>query len=507
MAKWQSASSFSSQQTQPPPAPNNSGSSCATGRPLLLHRVRSGSLNALDKPPMRGAVAAASPSTPTGEEDSSDDDEQQRAEEARESPASMTMMAAAMAIPQFRSCHVSSNQASGGGSEWRVRRRGRSVSDNSSCSTNSLSSIGSTSSGASAYSSTSSSDYYSIAGRPSLQKLSADVSAFRSGSMDSDDSMDGSLLGSVVVAPVLPRPPYPVDPYHFYCKPHLATGSVLSDMTTLLNDCDVEYSLHAFKCKFKCVKYVHYSHVEFIVRVYTHQNALLVEFQRRSGSLLLWDGLYNILYHKLVDLIEPSAPACPQSGGQKKVGIVRRDSLSAQIWRTISSETPSSGVEAMKIMLTSKYVDAQREGCSGLAVLTEDAQSSFLVAKHDLVGVLVSAAESDDLDMARCAVGALANISNAIGSFSSQQVADETVEQVKRAAKVVLERLAKTSDTRFSLELLRECARALCSFGKICPQQIVACDGSARLQLHANHRDAQLAAHCREALMGLQLNV
>lgn len=506
MAKWQSTSSSSpssEQQTQPPAPNNNSGSSsCTTGRPLLLHRVRSGSLNALDKPPMRGAAAS---STPTAEEDS-DDDEQQRAEEACESPSSMTIVAAAMAIPQFRSCHASSNQASGGAGsgEWRVRRRGRSVSDNSSCSTNSLSSISSNSSGVSI---DSSSGYYSIAGRPSLQKLSADVSAFRSGSMDSDDSMDGSLLGSVVVAPALPRPPYPVDPYHFYCKPYLATGSVLSDMTTLLNDCDVVYSLHAFKCKFKCVKYVHYSHVEFIARVYTHQNALLVEFQRRSGSLLLWDGLYNILYHKLVDLVDSSALACPQSGGQKKVGVVRRDSLSAQIWRTISSETPSSGVEAMKIMLTSKYVDAQREGCSGLAVLTEDAQSSFLVAKHDLVGALVSAAESDDLDMARCAVGALANISNAIGSFSSQQVVDETVEQVKRAAKVVVERLAKTSDTHFSLELLRECARALCSFGKICPQQIIACDGSARLQLHADHRDAQLAAHCREALQGLQLNV
>lgn len=503
MAKWQSSSS--PQQPQAPsPATNNS--SCATGRPLLLQRVRSGSLNTLDKQALL-MRAAAGPSTPAEEDDDSDDDELQRAEEARESPSSMTMMAAAMAIPQFRSCKssASTNQAYGSGGEWRVRRRGRSVSDNSSCSTNSLSSSSSNSSGVSTTSSNSS--YYSIAGRPSLQKLSADVSAFRSGSMDSDDSMDGTLLGSVVVAPALPRPPYPVDPYHFYCKLQLATGFVLSAMTTLMNDCDVEYSLHAFKCKFKCVKYVHYSHVEFIVRVYTHQNALLVEFQRRSGSLLLWDGLYNILYHKLADLVDPSASACSQSGGQKKVGVVRRDSLSAQIWRTISSETPSSGVEAMKIMLTSKYVDAQREGCSGLAVLTEDAQSSFLVAKHDLVGALVSAAASDDLDMARCAVGALANISNAIGSFTSQQVADETVDHVKRAAKVILELLAKTSDTRFSLELLRECARALCSFAKICPQQIVACDGSVRLLHHANHRDAQLAAYCREALQGLQLNV
>ncbi|KAF1332542.1 hypothetical protein FI667_g3437, partial [Globisporangium splendens] len=472
MAKWQHA---------PPPPPTEFHRSCTISASSV--RQRSGSLN--DK------LIAPSPASLLDEHEREEQDDESR-----------SMQLAAMAIPQFRSCRStnnSSNTSHNGVSqhqmstEWRIRRRGRSVSDNSSSSTSSLSSNASSS-----------------AGRFSIQQLSASVSALRSGSMDSDDSMDGSTLatvGSIVVAPQLPQPPYPVDPYHFYCKPEQSTGSVLSEITTLLNDCDVEYSLHAFKCKFKCVKYMHYSHVEFIVRVYTtHQNALLIEFQRRSGSVLLWDGLYNILYHKLIELIDTTAAACPQSGGQKRVGAIRQDSLSAQIWRTMSSQTPSSGVEAMKIMLTSKYVDAQREGCSGLAALTEDAQSAYLVAKYDLVEHLVVAAESNDLDMARCAVGALINISKAMDTFSNQEIADRTLEQIKRAAKIVIELLGKTTDQLFSLELLRECARALRSFGKICPQQVVACEGDMQLLHHVNHRDMQLAHHCREALQELQMN-
>lgn len=487
----------------------------SAGRPTLV-RVRSGSLTALDQAPpalRKPPAVADSPPAPValrrssnnkGYSNCSTSDTSSSAIDAKEDdPSALAMRAAAMAIPQFRSCRVTKKVPSNSDdyssratnysnnnqdSEWRIRRRGRSVSDNSSCSTVSLNS------------STSSARF-------SLRQLSADVSAFRSGSMDSDDSMDGgySLVDSTVVAPALPRPPYPVDPYHFYCVAHLSAGAVITDIAAALNDCDVEHSLHAYKCKFKCVKYVHYSHVEFIVRVYAHRRALLVECQRRSGSLLLWDGLYNTLYHKLADIVDPAAAACPQSGGQKRVGAMRRDSLSAQIWRAISVQTPSSGVEAMKIMLTSKYTDAQREGCAGLAVLTEDPQSAYLVAKHDLVGALVRAADADDLDMARCAVGALANIANALSSFPNADIASETEHHIALAATTVTELLTKTSDTQFALELLRECARALRAFSRVCPQQLAASESKTQLVRLAHHRDAQLAAHCCSALEALHL--
>lgn len=497
MAKWlftpsTGSSSNNNRTNNMPPAPPTLAS--LAGRPLLLRRGRSGSLNALDKP--SPLTAGASEGDGVVSKPTQDEQQQQKEENEQVSPNNSeaddvcAVAAAAMAIPRFRRGNQDAaalsgdNSSSSSGGEWLIRRRGRSVSDNSSASTSSLSSNASTS-------------------RFSLRQLSADVSAFRSESMDSDDSMDGGffgLAGAAVDAPALPRPPYPVDPYHFYCLPHLSAGAVLSDLATLLNDCDVEHTLHAAKCKFKCVKYVHYSQVEFIVRVYAHRSALLVECQRRSGSLLLWDGLYNILYHQLADIVDPSAPACSQSGGQKRVGVMRRDSLSVQIWRAISVQTPSSGVQAMKIMLTSKYTDAQREGCAGLAVLTEDAQSAFLVAQHDLVGALVTAADADDFDMARCAIGALANIANALPAFPSPDVADRTRAHVTRAATTVVELLAKTNDTSFALELLRECARALCAFARVCPTHIVALAGDAQLTRHASHRDAQLASHCCAAL-------
>ncbi|GMF12812.1 unnamed protein product [Phytophthora lilii] len=356
-----------------------------------------------------------------------------------------------------------------------------------------------------------------------------------------------------ILAPSLPPPPYPVDPYHFYCKPKrtntgagTAAAEVTSTLAALFADCGIEAIFHPLKCKFKCLKYVHYSHVEFVVRVYAHQRTLLVEFQRRSGSVLLWDGLYRILHQKLTPIIDSTALPCSQSSGQKRVA---RDSASAsadhsigsnqhaahissrssdhevlgtQIWRTLSLKkpTPSSGVEAMKIMLTSRYLDAMREGCAGLAELTEDVQNSCLVAQADLVTPLVQAAKATDLSMSRCAVGALANIARAIPRFPESELvlARRTAQQLRiQATPVVLAQLEHASErSLFSIELLRECARALGAFARLVsevdPRSVAASSVNDErcvhiLRLHAKHRDAQLASHCRAALENLRLNV
>ncbi|KAG7380100.1 hypothetical protein PHYPSEUDO_007764 [Phytophthora pseudosyringae] len=370
-----------------------------------------------------------------------------------------------------------------------------------------------------------------------------------------DDRLEG--LPSVlqhIVAPSLPPPPYPVDPYHFYCqskRTNTGAGSAAADVTStlaaLFADCGIEAIFHPLKCKFKCLKYVHYSHVEFVVRVYAHQRTLLVEFQRRSGSVLLWDGLYRILHQKLTPVIDATALPCSQSSGQKRVARDRtasgsgdhaqgsnqhshstqthssdRDGLGTQIWRTLSLKkpTPSSGVEAMKIMLTSRYLDAMREGCAGLAELTEDVQNSCLVAQADLVTPLVQAAESTDLSMSRCAVGALANIARAVPRFpeSVLALAQRTAQQLRlHATPVVLAQLEHASErSLFSIELLRECARALGAFARLASEVDPRVLAAARvndercvhvLRLHAKHRDAQLASHCRAALEQLCLNL
>ncbi|CAH0492209.1 unnamed protein product [Peronospora farinosa] len=353
-----------------------------------------------------------------------------------------------------------------------------------------------------------------------------------------------------IIAPSLPPPPYPVDPYHFYCKSKrintgagTAAADVTSTLAALFTECGIEAIFHPLKCKFKCLKYVHYSHVEFVVRVYAHQRALLVEFQRRSGSVLLWDGLYCILFQKLNAIIDATALPCPQSSGQKRVagdvatstvgnralGSVQRDHVSSltpshscdhdglgtQIWRTLSLKkpTPSSGVEAMKIMLTSRYLDAMREGCAGLAELTEDVHNSCLVARADLVEPLIQAAKATDLSMSRCAVGTLANIARAVPRFPESELAlaRRIAQQLRiEATPVVLAQLEHANErSLFSIELLRECARALGAFAGLVPEVDQKCLAASSindqrckrvLRLYAQHRDIQLASYCRAAL-------
>uniref|UniRef100_M4BDR5 Uncharacterized protein n=1 Tax=Hyaloperonospora arabidopsidis (strain Emoy2) TaxID=559515 RepID=M4BDR5_HYAAE len=357
-----------------------------------------------------------------------------------------------------------------------------------------------------------------------------------------------------IIAPSLPPPPYPVDPYHFYCKSkptNTGTGTATTEVTSILaalfTDCGIEAIFHPLKCKFKCLKYVHYSHVEFVVRVYAHQRTLLVEFQRRSGSVLLWDGLYRILHQKLVLIVDTTALPCSQSSGQKRVaknsvssalrdhavGPKHKDKAitltpsqsvdhGTQIWRALSLKkpTPSSGVEAMKIMLTSRCLDAMREGCAGLAELTEDVQNSCLVAHAELVVPLIQAVEATDLSMSRCAIGALANIACAVPRFPETELAlaQRTAQQLRlQAIPVVLAEVEHANmQSLFSIELLRECARALGAFARLVSEvdpTILAASSvhdercSRVLRLHVKHRDAQLASHCRAALEQLYRNV
>ncbi|GLD97616.1 hypothetical protein PINS_up006306 [Pythium insidiosum] len=365
-----------------------------------------------------------------------------------------------MAIPLFRKCRTSSNDNSY--DEWMHRRR-RTTSGNSTASSRSSC--------------------------PSVDDADCD-------------------MGGIIVAPALPSAPYPVDPYHFYCRDGIDTTALISDIRELFEECDIEHTFRPLKCKFKCVKYVHYSHVEFYVRVYATGDRLLLEFQRRTGSLLLWDGLYSVLYHRLKRWVDSTATACPQSGAQKKVAPREEDSISVRIWKKLATShcTPTSGVEALKIMISSTFADVQREGCAGLAVVTEQPENAYRVAEAGIVTYLVQLAQSDDFDMARSAIGALGNISRALPSFPDRKLAAATVEEIKPAVRVAVLVLTHTTSTLFSLELLRECARALGSFGRVCPSEIRVCDGALQLQQHANHQDRQLSSLCQQALQELHAN-
>ncbi|KAI9905188.1 hypothetical protein PsorP6_013755 [Peronosclerospora sorghi] len=390
--------------------------------------------------------------------------------------------------------------------KWKILRRARTASGNSCASTSSTSSFASR--------------YDFGLGNDGEIEDGGDGD----GLMDVEDRR-GELPSMLqhIIAPSLPYQPYPVDPYHFYCTARRtnsgsgnAAAEVKSMLAALFEDCGIESIFHPLKCKFKCLNYVHYSHVEFVVRVYAHQRTLLVEFQRRNESVLLWDGIYRILYQKLTPIIDSLRYRVHRVAVRNSID---RGGLGEHIWRTLSLKkpTPSSGVEAMKIMLTSRYLDAMLEGCAGLAELTEDVQSSCLVAHADLVMPLIQAAEATDLGMSRCAVGTLANIARAVPRFPETELAlaTQTAQQLRiEATPVVLAQFEHANErSLFSIELLRECARSLGAFARLVSEVDLAASNvndercTLALRLHSKHRDAQLASYCRAVLEQLCLNV
>jgi hypothetical protein len=324
-----------------------------------------------------------------------------------------------------------------------------------------------------------------------------------------------------IVAPMLPLPPYPVDQYHFYCTSTTSTTKMVKQVHKLMKACDIEYKFTLSKCKFKCIKYMNYNHVEFIIRMYISRGTLLIEFQRRTGSILLWDGLYSIMYHKLYRFIDHNAFACSQSGrGQKKVlqGLNSMSSIHGTFTTTTTNSSSSNsqwqqgqtatstGIDAMQIMITSKFIDAKREGCAGLAVLTEDKESCFLVAqKKNILPQLVLASGSSDFNMARCAIGAMTNIANAVSCFSSKQIAQETCHYIEATIPKVIALLEKNISFSQNLEFQRECVRAIDQFAILCPEKVIQCNGISQLQLRVKSCDKILASICTKALQSLQL--
>nr|CCA16203.1 conserved hypothetical protein [Albugo laibachii Nc14] len=221
-----------------------------------------------------------------------------------------------------------------------------------------------------------------------------------------------------IFAPTLPPAPYPVEPYHFYCT-QMATECTVQQLSDTLRDCDFEFSLQPNRSKFKCVKYVQFHPIEFVIRIYTCANAILVEFQRRGGCLLLWDHLYQTIYTKLLPYVDRTVPACSQSSkGQKK--IMSQDSFSAVLHKTLfdvkfEHSNKSSGTQVLETMVMSTMRDIQREGCKAIASITQEKENASIVfSRKNMMKALLACASSSDVEMASGAMASLRNIIDAM---------------------------------------------------------------------------------------------
>ncbi|OQR81517.1 hypothetical protein THRCLA_11657 [Thraustotheca clavata] len=313
-------------------------------------------------------------------------------------------------------------------------------------------------------------------------------------------------------APQLPHVPYPVDPYHFYCYCNVDTKDAVTQIMRVLNRFDVDMVFQMYKCKFKCVKYVHYDRIDFIIRLYVaDNNTLLVECQRRSGCLLTWDTLYRNIYLDLMGIIDVCAPICPQSDSQKKVLC---ETALTTLPTTISLSRTSSGMEVFVIMLTSQFIDVRAEGCSAIAVATENALTAQKAAACGLITLLVaqikemSAYEHSKVlpsnapiiptsvrrDIVRCAVGALANIALAFPTSSGAYS-----EQFQPVVPHLIAWLEKeTTHNDYALKgLQRDCCRALQTLVQSLTTSFSNADWSILINFAARSQDdPRLSQYC-----------
>lgn len=260
-------------------------------------------------------------------------------------------------------------------------------------------------------------------------------------------------------APALPPAPYPVEPYHFQCT-RMSTECTVQYLSDTLHECDVEFTVQPNRCKFKCVKYVQYHLLEFVIRIYSYADALLVEFQRRGGCLLLWDHLYRTIYTKLLPWIDRAAPACSQSSkGQKK--IMSQDSFSAVLHKTLfdskyECSTKSSGMQVLEIMVISNLRDIQREGCKAIASITQDKENASMVfGRNNMMEAILACASSSDVEMASGAMAALRNIVGAMLDTKEESAMGLLVKRVIETSRIRLENRTDSS------QLLRQCSMTL----------------------------------------------
>ncbi|EQC32984.1 hypothetical protein SDRG_09507 [Saprolegnia diclina VS20] len=298
-------------------------------------------------------------------------------------------------------------------------------------------------------------------------------------------------------APQLPSVPYPVDPYHFSCHHSVDTKDAVAEVMRSLNRHDVDLVFQVHKCKFKCVKYVAYDRIDFNIRLYRAETqSLLIECQRRSGSLLAWDTLYRDMYCDLCSIIDRSAPTCAQSGGQKKV-LLETPLIAPS--RDPRGST-SSGMDVFVIMLTSHFVDIRAEGCSAVAAATRTLATAHKAATCGLIALLsaqiqeMSGFERSTVlssqapivpssvrrDIVRCAVGAIANMALAYPSCAG--AGPHITEQFQSAWSSMLHWLKATSTDEYTLkELQREVCRAVVPLLSLLPTAISARDKSILL--------------------------
>ena len=324
---------------------------------------------------------------------------------------------------------------------------------------------------------------------------------FRTSPMVTAKSIPSSMKKKevpVLTVPNLPGAPFPVDNYHYHIRGQ--PNAIVSQLKSILQDCQVDFEFNQAKCKFKAIRYMPYEPLEFNARIYNSETSglLMIEFQRRTGNLLSWDELYATIFHRMSNVIVSAVPPSKQSSGPKKVV----GTTTTQVEQT-SVDVQPSRVAAVVEMIRSKYLDAQLEGIYTLASLTERPVSAETAVQIGAMEAVVALLDSSNANLQRCAISISANIAQQLSSFQDATVREKATNGLQSCLPKVIALLTQhEGDAR--LELQRESVRALKYFPKTVIDSL-ASEVRQVLVQRQHAADTRLKGHVTDALKTLGL--
>lgn len=133
-----------------------------------------------------------------------------------------------------------------------------------------------------------------------------------------EKSIDLSKVLFPLEAPQLPPSPFRVETTHFHSRWSVHISLKFLAHAFSENNVAIKRFEHE-KCKFTCSCYYGRERTEFTVRVFStgdDDEGCLVEFQRRSGDMVGFFRVYDIIYSEVFDMIDSTVPRSPQSFDQ-----------------------------------------------------------------------------------------------------------------------------------------------------------------------------------------------
>lgn len=250
------------------------------------------------------------------------------------------------------------------------------------------------------------------------------------------------------------------------------------------------FEVNNIEFKIRGIVHSGFTNVDFRVRIYSSSDALpLVEFQRRSGDLLLWRHFYTVARADII--------------GTKPTGIHRVPKMVMDMSDNDDfTQGGADEIQPIVDLLHSEYSDMQLEGVCAIGQMVVQMNESILTQlMPKIIPYIVALVSADDSEIRCASVSVLATVCSKL-----QQRDGPAAEQLLNQAMCPLVTALKFEQQSYTTaHIRRECVRAIsaASHRKGCSESIVRAGGITELQRCMWDADVSVKLFAQTALGNL----